>query len=213
MPNTIQLKLLENKTVIAEINGKNYAYEGGYRLVAGETNATQFEIVSIPQQYKDFTITVEMQNAQGVSIDSVGVTNNRVFSLPPEMAVAGYGSMTIKAEQDGTTVVWIPLKLKIWDDTWKPNVLAPALITVGSTETLPPGSNATVKNSGTNKYVVLDFEIPKGESGITAPSAGMFLIGMDSDTGVIYCDYTNQGESPQFEYNTTTGEIFYIIGE
>lgn len=214
MADTIQLKLLENKTVIAEINGKSYAYEGGYRLVAGEKGATQFEIVSIPKQYDTFKIEVEMTNAQGEPVTSE-VKNNRQWDLPKQMAVAGYGSMCIKAvrEIDDTVVVWIPLKLKIWDNDWKPNVKAPALVTVGKTITNSPESQAKVTNVGTDKYVVLDFEIPQGNSGVTVPSSGMFIIWQDKLSGKIYVDYPDDSNPPIFEFNKNTGKIYYIIGE
>lgn len=214
MADTIQLKLLENKTVIAEINGRNYAYEGGYRLVAGEKGATQFEIVSIPKQYDDFVIKVEMTNAQGESVIPE-IKDNRKFKLPPKMAVAGYGSVCIKAvrEIDNTIIVWIPLKLKIWDNDWKPNVQAPALITVGKTITNSSASQAKVTNVGTDKYVVLDFEIPQGNSGVMAPSSGFFNIWMDKQTGIIYSDYSDDSNPPQFEFQKNTGKIYYITGE
>ena len=215
MANTIQLKLLENKTIVAEVNGRNYSYEGGYRIVAGEKGATTFEIVSIPNQYKNFDISIVMTNAQGETIpqSKINIVDNRRFNLPEEMAVEGYSSITIKAIQDDIVVVWFPLKVKVWNNDWKQSMLAPALITVGKTETLPPGFPARVSNVGNDKYVILDFNIPQGASGITAPAAGLFTIGMDIETGEIYCEYVDQGEAPQFEYNEETGEIFYIIDE
>ena len=42
-----------------------------------------------------------------------------------------------------------------------------ATITVGSTTTLPAGSSATVTNSGTSSAAVLNFGIPKGDTGAT----------------------------------------------
>ena len=44
-------------------------------------------------------------------------------------------------------------------------VVSPTTITVGTTNTLPAGSQATVVNSGTATRVVLDFGIPKGDKG------------------------------------------------
>ena len=44
---------------------------------------------------------------------------------------------------------------------------AAATVTVGTTTTLPPGSSATVNNSGTSSDAVLNFGIPKGETVIT----------------------------------------------
>lgn len=45
-----------------------------------------------------------------------------------------------------------------------------ATITVGTTTTTEPGTNATVTNSGTNENVILDFTIPRGATGIAGPT-------------------------------------------
>ena len=42
---------------------------------------------------------------------------------------------------------------------------AAATIAVGTTTTLPPGSSATVTNSGTSGAAVFDFAIPEGQPG------------------------------------------------
>lgn len=47
---------------------------------------------------------------------------------------------------------------------------AAATITVGSTTTGNPGTSATVTNSGTSSAVVLNFTIPKGDTGATGPT-------------------------------------------
>lgn len=46
-----------------------------------------------------------------------------------------------------------------------PAGLPGAKITVGSTKTSPPGTDATVSNSGTENNVILDFIIPRGDTG------------------------------------------------
>lgn len=64
----------------------------------------------------------------------------------------------------------------------------PATITVGSTTTGEPGTNAQVTNSGTSENVILNFTIPRGATGPTGPQ-GL------------------QGETPILEIGTvTTGE-------
>lgn len=45
-----------------------------------------------------------------------------------------------------------------------------ATITVGTTTTTDPGTDATVTNSGTNENVILNFTIPRGEDGTTGPT-------------------------------------------
>lgn len=64
----------------------------------------------------------------------------------------------------------------------------PATITVGTTTTGDPGTEASVVNSGTIEDVVLDFTIPSGEIGPTGPTGP-------------------QGETPTISIGTvTTGD-------
>ena len=44
-------------------------------------------------------------------------------------------------------------------------------VNVGSTTTLPSGSDATVTNSGTDKNAIFNFGIPKGTDGVDGKSA------------------------------------------
>ena len=57
-----------------------------------------------------------------------------------------------------------------------------ATITVGTTTTTDPGTDATVTNSGTNENVILNFTIPRGEDGATGPTGP---IGLTGPTGAI----------------------------
>ena len=47
----------------------------------------------------------------------------------------------------------------------------PATITVGTTTTSAPGTSAIVTNTGTNQNAILNFTIPRGETGPTGPTA------------------------------------------
>ena len=53
----------------------------------------------------------------------------------------------------------------------------PATITVGSTTTGEPGTNAQVTNSGTSENVILNFTIPRGATGPIGPQ------GLQGETG------------------------------
>ena len=57
----------------------------------------------------------------------------------------------------------------------------PATITVGSTTTGEPGTNAQVTNSGTSENAILNFTIPRGETGATGPTGPQ---GLQGETGV-----------------------------
>lgn len=172
MANTIQLKLLKNKTIIAEVDGKNYAYEGGYKIIAGEKNATKFEIVSVPNQYTDAVIKIECINALKKTVEPPVIKDNRKFDLPIGMAVAGYGQINITLLQGAEIVPFMPLKIKVWNTNpdWKDYVLIPSPITIGSVTTLPAGENATVTNVGTAEKPILNFGIPQGKDG-NSPNA------------------------------------------
>lgn len=56
-------------------------------------------------------------------------------------------------------------------------------IDVGTTTTTDPGTNASVTNVGTNENVILDFTIPRGETGATGPTGPQGLQGAIGATG------------------------------
>ena len=56
----------------------------------------------------------------------------------------------------------------------------PASIAVGVTTTTDPGTNASVTNVGTNDNVILNFNIPKGETGPIGPQG---IPGIEGPTG------------------------------
>ncbi len=240
---TIQLYLLESKLIRAEVGGYPYAYEGGYNIVAGDQNATEFEVVSVPTQYKDFLVSVNMTNARGQTVMPPDIVNGK-FKLPVGMAVAGYGQIVLSlhgtdAGGNNITAVFVPLKIKVTNTSanWASGVVN-GTIAIGSVETLPSGSNAYAKNIGTATDAIINMGIPtgnsaydvavkngfigteemwlaslRGDSGVIASTLGMFTIWMDNSTGEIWCDFIDNGEVPKFEYNRNTGEIYYIIGE
>ena len=58
-----------------------------------------------------------------------------------------------------------------------------ATVQVGDTSTLPPGSKATVSNSGTKKDAVFNFGIPKGEQGEIGPKGAQGKQGEKGEKG------------------------------
>lgn len=111
---TINLSLLENRNIIAQIDGIPLAQENSYKIIAGETNATKFKIVSKPEPYADYTYTVEMVNARGFGISETDIIDSS-FVLPIGMAVAGYGYILIKAKKGEEIIPFTVLKVKIWN--------------------------------------------------------------------------------------------------
>lgn len=59
----------------------------------------------------------------------------------------------------------------------------PATITVGTTTTSDPGTNASVVNVGTNQNAVLNFTIPRGATGITGSTGPQGPTGPQGLTG------------------------------
>lgn len=52
----------------------------------------------------------------------------------------------------------------------------------------------------------------KGESGITALSGGFFALSVDGD-GNLYAHTTDEEALPEFEYDETTGDLYFVIEE
>lgn len=53
---------------------------------------------------------------------------------------------------------------------------------------------------------------PQGESGVMAPTSGMFSLFLDPDTGDLYADYPTGEEPPAFEYDSESGDLYYVTG-
>ena len=89
-----------------------------------------------------------------------------------------------------------------------------ATIEIGETITGSAESVATVENLGDKQNAVLQFTIPRGkqgESGVMVPTAGMFTLSVDSETGNMYCDYVGD-TAPVFELEEN-GDLYYTIPE
>lgn len=89
-----------------------------------------------------------------------------------------------------------------------------ATIEVGETITGPAESVAAVENLGDKQNAILQFTIPRGkqgESGVMVPTAGMFTLSVDSETGNMYCDYVGD-TAPVFELEEN-GDLYYTIPE
>lgn len=88
-------------------------------------------------------------------------------------------------------------------------------ITVGSTSTGEPGTEANVVNSGTPSDAILDFTIPRGDPGEQGPKGDGYLIKRTSSglTGGISVGDTFSN-MPLSSLNRTpkTGEVFLFVG-
>ena len=82
---------------------------------------------------------------------------------------------------------------------------AAATVTVGTVTTGEPGTDAIVTNSGTENAAVLDFTIPKGETGSGVPDGGTAgqRLGK-TETGTAWIDPPQSGVQPDWNQNDET---------
>lgn len=52
-----------------------------------------------------------------------------------------------------------------------------------------------------------------GESGVTVPISGLFTLSVEEDTGDLYVYYADGSTPPEFEYNSETGDLYYVTPE
>ena len=75
--------------------------------------------------------------------------------------------------------------------------IGPATIKVGTTETVSELENASVSNSGTEKDVILDFKIPRGEKGEIGPRGLPGEIGRTEHIAIDETETIEPGEPAQ----------------
>lgn len=165
--NVIDLYLLENRSITAKVNGHPIDNQNGYKIIAGEENATQFKIASIPEKYEHYTLTVEMVNSRGYGIAETEI-KDKMFTLPVGMAVAGYGQIQIRAKRtiddEEINVPFYLIKVKVHNtlSNWKENIDPTELDEIKATLTeiqseineIP--NNYVTKASGSNVAYIND---------------------------------------------------------
>ena len=50
----------------------------------------------------------------------------------------------------------------------------------------------------------------QGESGVMVPTAGMFSLYVDSETGNLYAEYPDGSKPPAFEYEENSGSLYFV---
>lgn len=121
---TIKIHLLESRVATATYNDVSIESPNNYRIIEGEKNTTQFELVYDQNVWNGYTFSVKMVNSKGYEVNPPTIENN-TFTLPDGMATAGYGYIGIKAEKESKVVTFMPVKVKVWDyvEAWKGNVI------------------------------------------------------------------------------------------
>lgn len=160
-PNTIDLYLMENRSIMAKVNGYPIGNQNGYLIIAGEENATQFKIASIPDIYSGYTLSVEMVNSRGAGIEEKEIEDN-TFVLPEGMAVAGYGQIQIYAKKTvSSREIKVPfnlIRVKVSNtiSTWE--------------ESISPGAVESAKKSAAEAKSYAESAKKDSESAATAAS-------------------------------------------
>ena len=88
-------------------------------------------------------------------------------------------------------------------------------VSVGKTTTVEPGEDASVKNSGTCQHVILDFEIPRGETGRKGDTGERGPVGLETVSASIPEDDTPGTPSvvPTFEDGALSLAFSHLKGE
>lgn len=50
----------------------------------------------------------------------------------------------------------------------------------------------------------------QGASGVMVPTSGMFSLFLNPDTGELYAEYPDGGTPPVFEYDSASGDLYYV---
>lgn len=54
---------------------------------------------------------------------------------------------------------------------------------------------------------------PQGDSGVMAPTSGMFSLYLDPATGNLYAEYPDGSTPPQFEYDEESGNLYFVTDD
>lgn len=151
--------------------------------------------------------SVTVGNAEKATQDANGKVIDTTYATKTELGEA------VNSKQDKTdnalsttqkTIVGAINENKSAIDNLRENATK---VSVGTTTTGEPGSQASVTNSGTDNNVVLDFAIPRGDSGLTPEQIQMFQylsqhMTVDEATGKV--TFSLEIEAPAF--NAVTKE-------
>ena len=152
-------------------------------LSSEEINLSYTAAETATMPFGDIDGVLKMYNGDNQVATIESLLPFRVISIVHGNAIAVTpAEFNIEVKQGGETVLNIDIE-------------AGVTVEVGTTTTLPAGSDATVTNSGTANHLVLDFGIPQGEKGDKGDTGSK---GEDGKTGADGKDAKING------YNTLT---------
>lgn len=131
-----------------------------------EINYSSIETAQIPYGRQNGVLKLIDNSHRVATIESL-VPFNFVSVVHGDAIATQPYEMTFNVEQGGETILNVKIE-------------AGVSVEVGTTTTLPAGSDAVVTNSGTPSHLILDFGIPKGDKGDTGPQGPK---GDKGDTG------------------------------
>jgi hypothetical protein len=184
------IEINERPSFVVELN------EQGPQGARGYTGNGIYSYVKTSTAGLIDTYTITFTDGNTATVD---VTNGRgITSITGPISVGNVDTYTINYN-DSTTSTFIVTN---GIDGVNPTV------TVGSTTTGNPGTNASVINSGTTRDVILDFTIPRGDKGDTGAAAtiavGAVTTGLPTDPASV----TNVGTSSAaiFDFTIPKGD-------
>ena len=89
---------------------------------------------------------------------------------------------------------------------------AATTVAVGTTTTVAPGTPASVANVGTSTALVLDFEVPKGETGATGPTGPTGATGTAATIAVGTVTELAPGDTPTITNSGTSADATFDFG-
>lgn len=222
--NEIELYLLESRGIVAKMNGSELGAQNGYRIIAGEENATQFRIASVPAKYEDYTWTVEMLNSQGYGIRETEIVN-KTFNLPNGMAVAGYGEILITAkkteEGEETVVPFNPIRVKVnntitdWSAGLSKDALGSAKKYAEAAEISAAEASASAVEAAESEAKALQHcnDAIGARRGALESEQNAFKYAMSAETSEANVTEIAERINTGFSYNEETEELTILVAE
>jgi surface protein len=202
-----------NTTNITRLNTNTGVTE--YPTFSASTAYTAGTIVIYSESLRRFTVAhaagswITTDN-EAYSLNKLIVANATAISTETTRAKAAETTLQTNIDSEVT-------RAKAAEKTNADNITALQTnsinsISVGTTSTVNAGTSASVKNSGTSKDIILDFSIPKGETGNTPQiriNSTTGYLEVSTDNGTTWTSlgtkaYGVDGITPQLKIDTTT---------
>jgi len=157
-----------------------------------DNHAKQF-IFSRPEEYDDCNLVLLFRDDQREFLP-INLGGNNHFEIPSLLTQTNYLQLQVVFERNGSSLIHSNI-VRFWLRTSLFNIGEHSLeqggtpgrsatISIGMVTTAPPGSSASVHNSGTEHDAIFDFLIPRGNPGERgADGTGVRILGIKNIPG------------------------------